>query len=485
MKTTLRSRRIVAGLMASVLFFDMHLVNVALAGELETRQRERASQVAFRRSRASADTLQLRPEWRVDNNAPARADAEDSAEKPARRNLWGRIKDFMKEDWAQTKEDFRKVGDWMKKPLTNFKIGWRRTREKLRSFRTKLFRGTKLFALSIIGKELSAEEEQVHMLLTAYIDEHGVETLLDVLDNSNDSALEQVSLAARKVDDPVLRSQLLQRYVAREYLRMREDLENKDPHEVATRIAQAEEVAAQQEVTDPDPTHWQKPNEFVPAPVYAPYFPFVQDPRAPQAADGSKENRSSISLQKVLVGLVAGAGLLLAGYFAFTTMTIAPFLAFISSLVSLYAVVKRGNMRFGQQVVVVQQPGFQQQYPGPYPVQPATEEPPPLVEVPDDLPPFPTPPGGGGSDPDPAPAPVPDPDPVAQTIPAPSPNSGKVNVNTADSDGLEELPGVGPATAAKLIKIRKKAPFRSLDDLLRIQGFGPKKVKAMAPYVTF
>jgi hypothetical protein len=463
----LRSRKVMSGFLACVLFADLHLVNVALAGELERVETQQA-----KRTQILARTATQR-RFRIFSSRKVRASDDTNGEEEApRKGLWGRLRAFMADDWAQTKSDMAKVKKWMRRPLTNFKIGWRKTREKLRSFRTKIFRGTKLLAFSVIGRELSQEEEQVHMLLTAYIDQHGVETLLQVLDNSDDSALEQVSLAARKVDDKVLQSQLLQRYVARQYLRMRRDLENKDPQIVAQGIEKAEEVAANQEITDPDPVHWQKPDEFAPAPVYQPYYPFVQNPQAPGA-----KKKSKISLQKVLIGLIAGAGLVLAGYFAFATMTIAPFLAFISAVVSLFAVSKR--MNFGQQVVVVQQPGFQQQFPGPYPTQPPTAEPPPLVEVPDDLPPLPIPPGGGASDPDPVPAP-------RVVIPAPVPQGGmKININTATKDQLQELPGVGPATAKKLMLIRKKAAFRTTDDLLRIKGFGPKKVRAMAPYLAF
>lgn len=54
---------------------------------------------------------------------------------------------------------------------------------------------------------------------------------------------------------------------------------------------------------------------------------------------------------------------------------------------------------------------------------------------------------------------------------------GSVNINTADAALLDTLPGVGPATAAKIISDREaNGPFASEDDLGRVAGIGPKKL---------
>ncbi len=51
-----------------------------------------------------------------------------------------------------------------------------------------------------------------------------------------------------------------------------------------------------------------------------------------------------------------------------------------------------------------------------------------------------------------------------------------VNINTAGTSELEKLPGIGPATAKKIIDHRNKyGSFKSKEELLDISGIGPKK----------
>ena len=59
-------------------------------------------------------------------------------------------------------------------------------------------------------------------------------------------------------------------------------------------------------------------------------------------------------------------------------------------------------------------------------------------------------------------------------------DSGPIRLNSADASALEELPGVGPATAAAIISYREEhGPFSSIDDLLEVRGIGPAKLAAM------
>lgn len=58
-----------------------------------------------------------------------------------------------------------------------------------------------------------------------------------------------------------------------------------------------------------------------------------------------------------------------------------------------------------------------------------------------------------------------------------------VNINTADAKELDELPGVGPATAKNIMEHRRyKGAFRSVDDLEQVKGIGPKTLEKIKPF---
>lgn len=60
-----------------------------------------------------------------------------------------------------------------------------------------------------------------------------------------------------------------------------------------------------------------------------------------------------------------------------------------------------------------------------------------------------------------------------------------VNVNTATATQLEELPGVGPVTAAAIIEWRTEhGAFSAVDELLEVSGIGEATLAEIAPHVT-
>ena len=66
----------------------------------------------------------------------------------------------------------------------------------------------------------------------------------------------------------------------------------------------------------------------------------------------------------------------------------------------------------------------------------------------------------------------------------PSGGSSLVNINTATEAELESLPGIGPATAAKIVQSREaEGPFASPEDLMRVSGIGQKKYASLAELV--
>jgi competence protein ComEA len=56
---------------------------------------------------------------------------------------------------------------------------------------------------------------------------------------------------------------------------------------------------------------------------------------------------------------------------------------------------------------------------------------------------------------------------------------GVVNINTAEVGVLALLPGIGPAKAAQIAAYRKRRPFRTVDELVRIRGVGRRMVRRL------
>jgi competence protein ComEA len=61
----------------------------------------------------------------------------------------------------------------------------------------------------------------------------------------------------------------------------------------------------------------------------------------------------------------------------------------------------------------------------------------------------------------------------------------KMNINQASARDMVVLPGVGFATARKIVAERESGgPFSSPEDLLRVPGIGPKALGPLLPLVT-
>ncbi|MCX7795256.1 MAG: helix-hairpin-helix domain-containing protein [bacterium] len=56
----------------------------------------------------------------------------------------------------------------------------------------------------------------------------------------------------------------------------------------------------------------------------------------------------------------------------------------------------------------------------------------------------------------------------------------KININTATAKELEELPGIGPTLAGKIISYREtNGPFKNIEDIKKVSGIGEKKFEAI------
>lgn len=60
-----------------------------------------------------------------------------------------------------------------------------------------------------------------------------------------------------------------------------------------------------------------------------------------------------------------------------------------------------------------------------------------------------------------------------------------VNLNTATVAQLETLPGIGKATAERILEYRQKnGGFKKIEDLMNIRGIGEKNFLRLKPLVT-
>jgi len=73
----------------------------------------------------------------------------------------------------------------------------------------------------------------------------------------------------------------------------------------------------------------------------------------------------------------------------------------------------------------------------------------------------------------------------AASAPGAAATTRMVNLNTATEPELESLPGVGPVTAAAILKWRSEhGAFTAVDQLLDVSGIGDATLAEIAPFVT-
>ncbi|HUL72331.1 MAG TPA: helix-hairpin-helix domain-containing protein [Vicinamibacterales bacterium] len=81
-------------------------------------------------------------------------------------------------------------------------------------------------------------------------------------------------------------------------------------------------------------------------------------------------------------------------------------------------------------------------------------------------------------------------DQQTQAKPKPTPTtrltvSTPVNLNTATTVELESLPGIGPATAERILEYRQKnGAFKKIEDLMNVRGIGEKTFLKLKPLIT-
>jgi competence protein ComEA len=63
---------------------------------------------------------------------------------------------------------------------------------------------------------------------------------------------------------------------------------------------------------------------------------------------------------------------------------------------------------------------------------------------------------------------------------SPGAAAAPLQLSVATAEQLDALPGVGPATAAKIVAYREEhGPFHAVDDLVGVPGIGPAKLAAL------
>jgi len=78
-----------------------------------------------------------------------------------------------------------------------------------------------------------------------------------------------------------------------------------------------------------------------------------------------------------------------------------------------------------------------------------------------------------------------DPETAVENVESASETSGLININTATTQQLDKLPGIGPTKAQAIIQYRNQnGNFVRVEDLANVKGIGPKTVEQLRDLVT-
>jgi competence protein ComEA len=67
---------------------------------------------------------------------------------------------------------------------------------------------------------------------------------------------------------------------------------------------------------------------------------------------------------------------------------------------------------------------------------------------------------------------------LAFSAPSWAGTAGKINLNKATAAELSQLKGIGMKYAERIVEFRdKNGPFKQVEDLLKVQGIGPKTLE--------